>query len=247
MTKTEEDLGEGLEYDGSELRKFEGLANEWWDSSGSFRALHAINPLRVRYIEERYGTLLDCQAVDVGCGGGLLSEALAVKGCRVTGIDVGSQVIAVAGQHAQESALDIRYVQTTAATFLEQEKSRFSLVCCLELLEHVPDPKSLVDILAALCEPGGHVFISTINRNLSAFCGAIVAAEYLLHLLPVGTHSYHKFIKPSELRSAARDAGLVLADLRGIFFNPLTQKARLTDNPKVNYIAHFIKLTKASA
>ncbi len=236
-----------VERDASELRKFESLANEWWDPSGPFRSLHAINPLRVRYITEGAGALLDCQVVDVGCGGGLLSESLAVKGCRVSGIDAGQQAIDIAKRHAQESGLEIRYIQTSVADFSEREKSRFSLVCCLELLEHVSDPKSLIVNLATLCKPGGHVFVSTINRNFFAFCGAIVVAEHLLHLLPVGTHSYHKFIKPSELRNAASDAGLVLKDLRGIFFNPLAQKTRLTNNPKVNYIAHLMKLAEAGA
>ena len=228
-----------LNIDAAEVGHFDRLATHWWDPQGDFKTLHDINPLRLRYIEERAGGLAGKRAVDVGCGGGLLAEAMARAGVRVTGIDAGEQAIAVARHHLQESGLDIDYRRTTAEQLAATEPGIFDVVCCMELLEHVPEPAPVVAACARLARPGGEVFFSTINRNPKAYLLAIVGAEYLLRLVPRGTHDYHKFIRPSELDASGRDAGLTLPEIAGLHYNPLTQRYSLGGNVDVNYLTHL--------
>ena len=222
--------------DATEIDKFSGWANRWWDADGDMAPLHAINPLRTDYITR--GQPLDGQrAVDIGCGGGLLSEALAKSGADVTGVDMAEASIAIAREHAEQSGLDIDYQVTTAEALAEAQPASFDLVTCLEMLEHVPDPASVVAACAALVKPGGHVVFSTINRNPKAFAFAIVGAEYVLKLLPQGTHDYAAFIKPSELGHWARQAGLQTDDVCGLTYNPLAKTYRLaSDDVSVNYL-----------
>lgn len=222
--------------DGAEIDKFSAWADRWWDADGDMAPLHAINPLRTDYITR--GQSLDGQrAIDVGCGGGLLSEALARAGAQVTGLDMAQASIEVAKAHAVQSGLDIDYTLTTAEEHAESDAGRYDLVTCLEMLEHVPDPASVVAACAALVKPGGQVVFSTINRNPKAFAFAIVGAEYVLKLLPQGTHDYAAFIKPSELGLWARQAGLVVEDCCGLSYNPLAKTYKLDpDDVSVNYL-----------
>ena len=227
--------------DPQEIAKFEALASRWWDRSGDFRPLHEINPLRANYIDE-HSPVAGRQLVDVGCGGGILAEAMAQRGATVTGIDMGEAPLAVARLHQEESGLDVRYLQSTAEELAQQEPGTFDIVCCLEMLEHVPDPGSVVSACAELAKPGSSLYFSTINRNPKAFVFAIVGAEHILKLLPAGTHDYAKFIKPSELAGWIRDAGLVVEGMTGLTYNPLTRHYRL--NPRdvsVNYMVRAEK------
>ena len=231
----------GLNVDPQEIAKFEALASRWWDRDGEFRPLHEINPLRANYIDEQ-SPVAGQQLVDVGCGGGILAEAMAQRGADVTGIDMGEAPLAVAKLHQQESGVEVDYRQSTAEQLAEREAGTYDIVCCLEMLEHVPDPGSVIAACAALARPGGALYFSTINRNPKAFAFAIVGAEHILQLLPAGTHEYAKFIKPSELASWIRDAGLVLDDMTGLTYNPLTKHYRL--NPRdvsVNYLVRAVK------
>ena len=231
----------GMNVDPQEIAKFEALASRWWDRSSEFRPLHDINPLRANYIDER-SPVAGQQLVDVGCGGGILAEAMAQRGADVTGIDMGEAPLAVAKLHQQESGVEVDYQQSTAEQLAEREAGTYDIVCCLEMLEHVPDPGSVIAACAALARPGGSLYFSTINRNPKAFAFAIVGAEHILQLLPAGTHEYAKFIKPSELASWIRDAGLVLDDMTGLTYNPLTKHYRL--NPRdvsVNYLVRAVK------
>ena len=224
--------------DPGELAKFDALASRWWDPKGEFRPLHEMNPLRVGYIDER-ATLAGKRCVDVGCGGGLLSEALARHADSVLGIDLAPAPLEVARLHAAGEALDnLEYREISAAELAAEQAGQFDLVTCLEVLEHVPDPAALVASLAELVRPGGHVVLSTLNRTPRAFALAIVGAEYLLGLLARGTHEYERFIKPSELAGWARTAGLELSDLRGIEMQP-GGGFRLGSSVDVNYLAHF--------
>ncbi len=219
----------------AEVARFDRSAGEWWDVDGGFRALHDLNPLRVDYIE-RYAPLAHSRVVDVGCGGGLLSEAMAARKAQVVAIDTSVETIAAARRHAQQMGYSIDYRCATAASLGAACSAHFDRVVCLELLEHVPDPARLIDACAALLVPHGKAFFSTINRTLAAWLLAIVGAEYLSSIVPRGTHRYDRFIRPSELAQWARAAGLQLQDMRGIAYNPLTRKAHFSANVAVNYI-----------
>ena len=223
--------------DHAEIRKFEELAHRWWDPGSEFRPLHEINPLRLNYIERRAG-LAGKTIVDVGCGGGILSEGMAKRGARVTGIDMGEAPLSVARLHLLEAGLEVDYRRTTAEQLAEERPGEFDVVTCMEMLEHVPDPGSVIRACAELVRPGGDVFFSTINRNPKSFLFAIVGAEYLLRLLPRGTHEFAKFIRPSELAAWARAAGLEVEDVIGMSYNPLTKTYRLGQDVDVNYLIH---------
>jgi 2-polyprenyl-6-hydroxyphenyl methylase/3-demethylubiquinone-9 3-methyltransferase len=231
--------------DAAELAKFESMAQRWWDPAGEFRPLHDLNPLRIDFIEARAG-LAGRKAADIGCGGGLVSEAMARRGAKVTAIDLAPGPLQVARLHALESGVEVDYRLQSATELAEEQPSGFDVVTCLEMLEHVPQPSGIVEALARLVRPGGHVFCSTINRGPKAFALAIVGAEYLLRLLPAGTHEYARFIRPSELCRYAREAGLELRELAGISYDPFTRKSRLTADTSVNYLAHFTRPASAS-
>lgn len=228
----------GLNVDPSEISKFDAAAPRWWDPEGEFRPLHDLNPARLDYIEARAG-LAGRRVLDVGCGGGLLAEGMARRGARVIGIDLAPGALEVARLHALESGIAVDYRQVAAESLADAEPASFDLVTCLEMLEHVPDPPSIMAALARLVRPGGDVVCSTINRNAKAFALAIVGAEYVLRLLPMGTHQYARLIRPSELARWARDAGLQISDLAGLDYNPMTRQARVSADTSVNYLAHF--------
>lgn len=218
-----------------EIERFERLAARWWDPDGESRPLHDLNPVRAAFVAERVA-LRASRVADVGCGGGLLSEALARAGATVVGIDLAPRVVEVARLHLLESGLDVDYRVQSSRDLAMAEPASFDAVCCMELIEHVPDPAALVADLAGLLKPGGRLFLSTLNRTPRAFGAAIVGAEYLLRLLPRGTHHYAQFLKPSELARLFRRTGLVLDEVRGIAYNPLTRKAGLSDDTAVNYL-----------
>ncbi len=226
--------------DPREVAKFEKLAARWWDPAGECKPLHDINPLRLHFIAG-YVDLSGTRVVDVGCGGGILSEALAQRGAQVTGIDMAGASLSVARLHLAENGIAVDYRQSTAESFAAGQPGAFDVVTCMELLEHVPDPVSLVAACAALVRPGGHVFFSTINRNPKAYLLAVIGAEYLLNMLPKGTHDYRRFVRPSELGAWSRQAGLSLETLGGIGFNPLTRRYSLNNDVDVNYLACFRK------
>ncbi|MHB8447057.1 MAG: bifunctional 2-polyprenyl-6-hydroxyphenol methylase/3-demethylubiquinol 3-O-methyltransferase UbiG [Rudaea sp.] len=219
-----------------ETAKFDRLASRWWDTDGESRPLHDLNPARLNYITERVA-LKGARALDVGCGGGILSESLARAGAQVTGIDLAPRVLEVARLHLHESGLQVEYREIAVEALAAEIPGAFDAVTCMELLEHVPDPGSVVAACAKLLKPGGRLFLSTLNRTPLAFGAAIAAAEYALNLLPRGTHRYAQFIRPSELAAALRENGLVLEDLSGLAYNPLTHRARVVKNVQVNYLA----------
>lgn len=221
--------------DHAEIAKFEALAHRWWDRDSEFRPLHEINPLRVNWIDERVG-LAGKQVLDVGCGGGILSESMALRGATVTAIDMGEAPLAVARLHQLESGVEVDYRQSTAEALAEEMPGRFDVVTCLEMLEHVPDPASVIAACQRLVKPGGTVFFSTINRNPKAWLLAIIGAEYVLKLLPRGTHDFKKFIRPSELGAWCRDTGLEVQDIIGLTYNPLTRTYKLGRDVDVNYM-----------
>ncbi len=230
-----------LNVDPREIAKFEALASRWWDRNGEFKPLHDINPLRANYIDQ-YSPVTGKRLVDVGCGGGILAEAMAQRGARVTGIDMGEAPLSVAKLHLLESGAAVEYRQSTAEQLAQEQPAAFDIVCCLEMLEHVPDPAAVIAACAALARPGGALYFSTINRNPKAFAFAIVGAEHILHLLPAGTHEYAKFIKPSELAGWIRSAGLTLTGMTGMTYNPLTQHYRLDERDvSVNYLVRSVK------
>ena len=222
--------------DPAELAKFSELAHRWWDTESEFRPLHQINPLRLAWIDDIV-PLAGKRVLDIGCGGGILADAMARKGAEVLGIDLAGKALKVAQLHALEAQTQgVRYREVSAETLAAEQPESFDVVTCMEMLEHVPDPSSVVRACATLVKPGGHVFFSTINRNAKAFVFAIVGAEYILNLLPRGTHEFAKFIKPSELAAYARAAGLDLEHTRGMEYNPLTRHYWLSANTSVNYM-----------
>ncbi|NRP47036.1 MULTISPECIES: bifunctional 2-polyprenyl-6-hydroxyphenol methylase/3-demethylubiquinol 3-O-methyltransferase UbiG [unclassified Marinobacterium] len=230
-----------LNIDPQEISKFEELASRWWDKESEFKPLHDINPLRVGFID-RHADLAGKEVLDVGCGGGILSEAMAHRGASVSGIDMGEAPLKIAKLHGLESGVKVDYTRTTAEEFAEQNPERFDVVTCMEMLEHVPDPASVVKACAALTKPGGRVFFSTLNRNPKAYLFAILGAERLLKLVPNGTHDFNKFIRPAELANHMRAAGLEVDDLSGMTYNPLTKVYALNANDvSVNYLVAATK------
>lgn len=226
--------------DPRETEHFSKLAASWWDPAGESRALHLINPVRLNYLRERLD-LTDAAVLDVGCGAGLLSEAMATAGARVSAIDASEQLIRVARLHLHESGLTVDYQLASAEYWADRHAGEYALITCMELIEHVPDPASLVAACARLLQPAGRLVLSTLNRTPKAWLQAVVGAEYLLGLLPRGTHDYRKFVRPSELEYWGRQHGLQLLDLRGMLFNPVNQQARLGESVAVNYLADFVK------
>ncbi len=228
--------------DKDEVEKFAVLAARWWDKNSEFKPLHDINPLRLNYIKEQCGGSLQGKRIlDIGCGGGILSESLALEGATVVGIDLAEAGLEVAKLHLLESGLDIDYKFISAEELVESEQESFDVIACLEMLEHVPDPSLVIEACSKLVKSNGRVFFSTINRNPKAYFFAIVGAEYILNLLPKGTHNYEKFIRPSEIDSWARTCDLSISSMIGMTYNPITKKYKLGDDVSVNYMAHYKK------
>jgi 2-polyprenyl-6-hydroxyphenyl methylase/3-demethylubiquinone-9 3-methyltransferase len=224
-----------MNADPQELQKFSDLAHRWWDPTSEFRPLHEINPLRLEWINAR-SALSGKSVVDVGCGGGILAESMARKGAKVTGIDLSEKALKVADLHGMESGVQVRYEKIAAEDLAAREPGQFDVVTCMEMLEHVPDPASIVRACTAMVKPGGHVFFSTLNRNPKAYLFAIIGAEYLLRMLPRGTHDYAKFITPAELARFIREAGLELDGFKGLSYNPLTKLYSINQDTSVNYM-----------
>ena len=229
-----------INVDPRELEKFSELAHRWWDPGAEFRPLHEINPLRLDHID-RIAGLMDRRVLDVGCGGGILAESMAARGARVTGIDLAEKPLKVAQLHLLESGAQVDYRLVAPEDLAREAPGAFDVVTCMELLEHVPDPAATVRACAELARPGAHLFFSTINRNLKSYLFAVVGAEYVLRLLPRGTHDYAKFIKPSELARMCRSASLAVGNLTGMTYNPLTRVYSLGPDADVNYILHATK------
>ena len=230
-----------MNIDESEIKKFAELADKWWDINGDFKPLHVINPLRANYIFDKLD-ISNKKVLDVGCGGGILSEALYEKGAVVTGIDAAGPGINIAKIHAEQNNKNITYYQNTAEELYKKYKKNYDVVTCLEVLEHVPDPAMLVSTCLKLLKPNGHLFLSTINKNPRSFITAIVGAEYIFNILPKGTHEFNKFIKPSKLAEYIRKADGKLIESKGMFYNPLTHKANLNNDLGVNYILYARKI-----
>lgn len=226
--------------DTHELNKFAELAHKWWDKNSEFKPLHEINPLRLVWLDQQT-PLKNKRVLDVGCGGGILSESMFFKGADVTGIDLGEKALGVAKLHQLESGAKVNYQCIAVEALAEQQPESFDVVTCMEMLEHVPDPASIVNACAKLVKPGGSVFFSTLNRNLKSYLFAVVGAEYVLNLLPKGTHDYAKFIKPAELSGWARTSGLNVSALKGMSYQPITQCYFLNDDVSVNYLVHAVK------
>ncbi|HET9694743.1 MAG TPA: bifunctional 2-polyprenyl-6-hydroxyphenol methylase/3-demethylubiquinol 3-O-methyltransferase UbiG [Steroidobacteraceae bacterium] len=229
---------EKLNVDPAEIARFEAAASRWWDPQGEMRPLHDLNPVRLQYVE-RAGPLVGRKVLDVGCGGGLLAEAMARKGAKVTGLDLADDLLQVARLHALEAGIEVDYQLESAEQHVVAHAGDYEIATCMEMLEHVPDPTAVIDALARLVRPGGHIFVSTLNRTLKSYAMAVVGAEYVLRLLPTGTHTYEKFIRPSELRQWARAAGLTVTDIAGLDYDPFSRKARLSADASVNYLMHL--------
>ncbi|HEY8354627.1 MAG TPA: bifunctional 2-polyprenyl-6-hydroxyphenol methylase/3-demethylubiquinol 3-O-methyltransferase UbiG [Methylophilaceae bacterium] len=226
--------------DPAELQKFAALAHRWWDKNSEFKPLHEINPLRLDFIDQR-AHLAGKRVLDVGCGGGILAESMAQRGASVTGIDLGEKALKVARLHSLESGVEVDYRLVAVEELAAEEPESFDVITCMEMLEHVPAPAAVVNACARLVRPGGHVFFSTINRNPKAYLFAVIGAEYVLNLLPRGTHEYEKFIKPSELAADVRRSDLTVVGLKGMSYNPLSRTYRLSDDVSVNYLLHATK------
>ncbi|WP_312978322.1 bifunctional 2-polyprenyl-6-hydroxyphenol methylase/3-demethylubiquinol 3-O-methyltransferase UbiG [Atlantibacter sp.] len=224
--------------DRGEIAKFEAVASQWWDTEGEFKPLHRINPLRLGYITERAGGLFGKTVLDVGCGGGILSESMSRQGATVTGLDMGAEPLQVARLHALESGVAVDYVQETVEDHAAKHPQKYDVVTCMEMLEHVPDPASVVHACAQLVKPGGHVFFSTLNRNGKSWLMAVVGAEYILRMVPKGTHDIKKFIKPAELLNWVDNTPLQERHMTGLHFNPLTNRFSLGPGVDVNYMLH---------
>lgn len=230
-----------INVDNAEVAKFDALASRWWDPNSEFKPLHDINPLRANWIDQ-HSPVAEMKLLDVGCGGGILAEAMALRGAKVTGIDMAESPLKVAQLHSLESGVEVEYLRITAEELAEQRADQYDVVTCLEMLEHVPDPSSVIRACTRLVKPGGHIYFSTINRNPKSYLFAIVGAEYVLKMLPKGTHEYSKFIRPSELGNWIRDAELKLEHMTGMVYNPFTKTYRLDPRDvDVNYLVHCHK------
>lgn len=229
-----------LNVDQQELNKFALLASRWWDPEGELKTLHQINPLRLGYIQDHVN-LSGKSVIDIGCGAGILTESMAKAGARATGIDMNKSLIEAAELHLHESGVEAEYLKITAEDIAAERPEQYDVVTCLEMLEHVPDPASVIRACAALVKPGGHIFFSTINRNPKAYLFAILGAEYILNILPKNTHDYSKFIRPSELGAWIRQAGMQTQNITGMHYNPFTKIFKLTDDVSVNYLLHATK------
>ncbi|KQZ98798.1 bifunctional 2-polyprenyl-6-hydroxyphenol methylase/3-demethylubiquinol 3-O-methyltransferase UbiG [Achromobacter sp. Root565] len=235
-TQTHDTAQASVNADQAEIDKFSALASRWWDPESEFKPLHAINPLRLEWIQECAGSLAGRKVLDVGCGGGILSEAMARSGADVTGIDLADKSLKIARLHGLESGVKVEYRKVPVEELAAEQPGQYDVVTCMEMLEHVPDPASIVRACSTLVKPGGWVFFSTLNRNAKSFVFAIIGAEYVLRLLPRGTHTYDQFIKPSELSAAARGAALEPVSMRGMEYNPITQIYSLSSDTSVNYL-----------
>jgi 2-polyprenyl-6-hydroxyphenyl methylase/3-demethylubiquinone-9 3-methyltransferase len=227
--------------DPNEIKKFEQMASRWWDLNGEFKPLHQINPLRLNYVLENSHGLFGKKVLDVGCGGGILAESMAKEGAQVTGLDMGKEPLEVARLHALETGVTLSYIQSTIEDHALTHQQHYDVVTCMEMLEHVPDPLSVIHACSALVKPGGHVFFSTLNRNVKSYLFAIVGAEKLLKIVPDGTHDHAKFIRPSELIKMVDQTHLQEKGITGLHYNPLTDTYRLGQNVDVNYIVHTVK------
>ncbi|BAX52634.1 bifunctional 2-polyprenyl-6-hydroxyphenol methylase/3-demethylubiquinol 3-O-methyltransferase UbiG [Photobacterium damselae subsp. piscicida] len=230
-----------LNVDPAEISKFEDMASRWWDPEGEFKPLHQINPLRLNFVIDKADGLFGKKVLDVGCGGGILAESMAVEGADVTGLDMGKEPLTVARLHALEAGVKLEYVQATAEEHAEENPQAYDVVTCMEMLEHVPDPASVIAACAKMVKPGGHVFFSTLNRNIKSYLFAIVGAEHLLKIVPKGTHHHEKFIRPSEMMAMIDRTELQDKHITGLHYNPLTNTYYLGTNVDVNYIVHTIK------
>lgn len=225
-----------VNVDPAEIEKFSALASKWWDPTSEFKPLHEINPLRLGWISQVAGGLHNKKIIDVGCGGGILAESMAAEGAEVTGIDLAEKSLKIARLHSLETGIQVDYQSISAEQMAAANTAQYDVVTCMEMLEHVPDPASIIHACAQMVKPGGWVFFSTLNRNPKSFLYAIVGAEYVLNLVPKGTHRYETFIKPSELARSARQSGLVLHELKGLEYNPITKHYTLSQNSSVNYL-----------